>query len=765
MSAPRQLDAMDSAQKRALLKEVSRKRREERAQIPREHWDFAAFPEILATEAQYANLADLGVRDPTFPLHEAPSGTTTVVDGVELLNFVHYNYLGLARSDSVNDAAKAAIDRWGTTTGGSRLAAGEVAVHRELEAELAEFLGLEAALVFLGGHAANESTLGHILRRRDLLLHDALAHNSILQGGRLAGATLQSFPHLDYDAVDKILQDSRHKFDRVMLAVEGSYSAEGTVPDLNRFIALREKHRCLLFVDEAHSIGVLGRTGRGISEHCGVDPRSCDIVMGTLSKALGSAGGFIAGPRRLVTYLRRTAPGFVYSVGAPPPVAAAALASLRTLRAEPQRVARLRDRLRYFLATARRLGLDTGTDCVGPMVPIYVGTGELCLALSDALRRRSVIACPMLPPVVAPGTARLRFCVCADHTEAQIEAALDAVARELSLLRGAGSERPERFAPREASSPAGRVSPLRPQTDEEWRHRTVLVTGGTGGIGRSVALLFARAGANVIVIGRNPEGAARTERELRAAGATSAAALLGDLSSQDDVRRLAAALVARDTNIDVLINNAGGLFLRRSYSVDGIEMTWALNHLGPFLLTRLLIGNIGTGGRGWIVNVTSDAHANGTIAWRDPSSLVGVAAYSQSKLANVLFTRALHERLRGSGITSNAVQPGRTASGFGHNNGWIWKALRPLVHRGAESPDTAARRVARLVTDPRLAEVSGCYFDRDHLTQPSPGALDEAAAERLWTLSEGMTSAPAWPKDDGNLLTTQRRQTCRTDPR
>jgi 8-amino-7-oxononanoate synthase len=435
MTSELDLDSLNPEEKRALLKKLAQRKREERENIAPERYDLDAFPEILQVERQYEELDALGISDPTFLLHEAPSSTTTTVDGHEVINFIHYNYLGLARTEEVNRAAKDAIDRYGTTTGGSRLAAGEMQVHRELEAEIADFLGTEDAVVFLGGHAANESTIGHLLNPSDLLLHDELAHNSILQGGMLSGAELRSFPHLDAEAASEFLADNRHRFHRVMVAIEGSYSAEGTVPDLRPFVQLRDRHKVLLFVDEAHSFGVLGTHGRGLTEHCDVAPGDVDIIMGTLSKALGAAGGYIAGSRRLVDYLRRTAPGFVYSVGIAPPIAAAALAALRKLRAEPERIERLNARARHFLEVADELDLDTGPHCRGPMVPIYVESGEVCLAMADRLRRSTAIACPMVPPVVAPGTARLRFCVCADHTEEQIERTLQAVATQLSKLR------------------------------------------------------------------------------------------------------------------------------------------------------------------------------------------------------------------------------------------------------------------------------------------------------------------------------------------
>jgi 8-amino-7-oxononanoate synthase len=426
-----ELSRLSPAQKRALLVEAARTKR---APIPAAHHRFAQFPEVLDLRARIAALDAWGVANPTFLVHEAPCGATTRIDGRELLNFYHYNYLGLARDPEVGTAAKAAIDRYGTSTGGSRLAAGELALHRELEAELAAFLGVEDAVVFLGGHAANESTIGHLLGPGDLILHDELAHNSILQGALLSGAEIQSFAHLDAADADRILHQRRRRARRVLVAIEGCYSAEGDTPDLDAFVALAERHQVNLFVDEAHSLGVLGASGRGICEHAGVDPRRVDICMGTLSKALGSAGGYIAGSAALIEYLRYTAPGFVYSVGMAPACAAAALAALRKLRAEPERVARLHANADLFRREALAHGLDIGPRPLAAVIPVYVRSARRCLRLIERLRERGVGAGPMVPPAVSEDSSRVRFFMSSIFTDAQIREAVAIVAEELDRL-------------------------------------------------------------------------------------------------------------------------------------------------------------------------------------------------------------------------------------------------------------------------------------------------------------------------------------------
>jgi NAD(P)-dependent dehydrogenase (short-subunit alcohol dehydrogenase family) len=270
-----------------------------------------------------------------------------------------------------------------------------------------------------------------------------------------------------------------------------------------------------------------------------------------------------------------------------------------------------------------------------------------------------------------------------------------------------------------------------------------VVTGGTSGVGRAVAIELAKKGYSVVILGRDSIKARETAVELRNAGAPRADFLTGDLSSLQDVRRLADELRVRFSPIAALVNNAGALFLRRQLSRDGFEMTWALNHLAYFLLTTLLLDVIVRTSTARIVNVASEAHAKGRIDFDDPCRVTGPAAYSQSKLANVMFTRSLSGRLQGTNVTANAIHPGRVASRFGANNGWVWRVARPFVHRNAITPEDSAPAVTRLLLDPSLAKVSGRYFDRSEETEPAPQAFDDGLCEQLWVLSERMTSEPA----------------------
>ena len=307
-------------------------------------------------------------------------------------------------------------------------------MHRELERAISSFVGTPDAIVYVGGHSTNETTIGHLFGPGDLVLHDALAHNSIIQGCILSGARRRPFPHNDWQALDHLLTELRGEYRRVLVAIEGVYSMDGDYPDLPRFIEVKQRHKAFLMVDEAHSAGVMGPHGRGIGEHFDVDAADVDIWMGTLSKSFGSCGGYIAGSKPLIEYLKYTSPGFVYSVGISPPNAAAALASLRLVEEEPERVARLTENSRLFLNLAREQGLNTGMSRDSAVVPVILGNSLHSLQLSQALFARGINVQPILYPAVEESAARLRFFITALHTDQQIRDTVAAVAEELGKI-------------------------------------------------------------------------------------------------------------------------------------------------------------------------------------------------------------------------------------------------------------------------------------------------------------------------------------------
>ncbi len=403
-------------------------------EIPADAWKIEAFPEVRALEQNFAMVRDAGLENPYFSVHEGLTSDRTTIGGRELISWASYNYLGMSGDPAVTAAAKAAIDRFGTSVSASRLVSGEKTIHGELEQAIADLVGTEDAVTFVGGHATNETVIGHVVGPGDLVLHDAFAHNSLLQGAILSGARRRPFPHNDFKAAEAILAQVRGQYRRVLVVIEGIYSMDGDFSDLPQFIGLAKRHKALLMVDEAHSIGVMGRTGRGIGEHFGTLPADVDLWMGTLSKAFGSCGGYIAGSATLVRWLKYTVPGFVYSIGLPPAAAGAALGAIELLCREPERVTKLRENARLFLQLANDAGLDTGSSGGSGIVPVILGNSINALRLSRAMFARGINVQPILYPAVEEKAARLRFFITSSHTSDQIRRTITAMQEELAKI-------------------------------------------------------------------------------------------------------------------------------------------------------------------------------------------------------------------------------------------------------------------------------------------------------------------------------------------
>jgi len=401
--------------------------------IPEKFYHFDKHPGYQQLLIVKEGAAKLGIPNPYFRAHEYASGREASIDGKKYLNFASYNYLGLSGNKDVNHAAKQAIDQYGTSVSASRVASGERLIHRQLEQALADAYEVEDCVVFVSGHATNVTTIGYLFGKNDLIIHDALIHNSALQGAQLSGATRISFPHNDLEALTRILEKERNHFEQVLIIVEGIYSMDGDYPDLPALVALKKKYKTYLMVDEAHSFGVMGKTGLGIREHFNVAGTDVDIWMGTLSKALASSGGYITGNSALVEHLKFAAPGFLYSVGLAPPVAAAALQSLRCMLAEPDRVERLQQRGKQFLEQLRALGVDVGNSTGFAIVPAITGSSIKAGRLADALFQRGINVQPILYPAVEEKAARLRFFISSEHTEEDINFAVKILAEEIGV--------------------------------------------------------------------------------------------------------------------------------------------------------------------------------------------------------------------------------------------------------------------------------------------------------------------------------------------
>lgn len=408
--------------------------------------DVSRWSEYLELRARIAALADAGIANPFFREHDGIGGREAIIGGRRVVNFASYNYLGLSGDPVVTRAAQEALARWGSSVSASRITSGERPVHRELEHAIAEFIGADDAIVYIGGHPANVSTITRLVDRDDVVLCDARLHNSGMLGAEYSGARRLVFPHNDWAALDGMLRRVRRQHRRALVLIEGVYSADGDVPDLARFVEVKDRHHAMLMVDEAHSIGVLGATGRGVAEHAGIDPHRIDVLMGTLSKSFASCGGYIAGSRPLVEYLKYTSPGFVFSVGITPADAAAALAALRMLIAEPERVTRLHDRASRFRALCSARGIATGAASVTPVVPVILGSSARVARVSELLLEAGVDAQPMLAPSVTEGQARLRFFIASTHTDADLEYAAGALARAIEMA-GSGATAPASTCP------------------------------------------------------------------------------------------------------------------------------------------------------------------------------------------------------------------------------------------------------------------------------------------------------------------------------
>ena len=384
---------------------------------------------------RFAEAARHGVTVPFFQPRDGISRSTIRWHGSELINYSGYNYLGLSGHPSVSAAAKAAIDKYGTSASASRIVSGQIELHGELEKRLAAFLGTEDALVFISGYLTNVTVISHLLARPDAVIHDSGAHNSIMTGARLSGARTMTFTNGEWDELDSLMAKNRADFRRGLLVSEGIYSMDGMKLDLPRAVQSKKRHDLLLMVDEAHSFGIVGRTGRGICEAFDMPSSSIDVHMGTLSKTLASSGGYIAGDRGLIEYMRYLCPGFIFSVGLAPADTAAALAALDVLEKEPDRPKRLRESARYFRQLAREWGLDVGGSEESPVISLIVGDDIAATYLSQQLLLQGIHVQPIVRPAVSASTARLRFFITLDHTEEQFRATIPTLARELEQLR------------------------------------------------------------------------------------------------------------------------------------------------------------------------------------------------------------------------------------------------------------------------------------------------------------------------------------------
>lgn len=434
---PEEKSSLSTEEKRKVLTQLLQQKilNDREVVISPEHFNIEMFPEYINLQERLKMFSQYGQENPYFAVHDGINSSTTVINGRELINYSSYNYLGMSGDSFVSKAAQKAIDCYGTSVSASRIISGEISLHQELEKELSGLIGVEDCILYVGGYATNLATIGHLFGEGDLILHDSLIHDSAYQGCLLSGATRIAFPHNSWTALNKILQTKRGDYKRVLIVIEGAYSMDGDIPDLPNFIQLKNQYKTFLMVDEAHSIGVLGKHGGGIGELFDIDRSEIDLWMGTLSKSFASCGGYIAGSKAMIEYLKYTSPGFVYSVGMSPANTGAALAAIRLLKSEPQRVQVLHERARLFLKLARNYSLNTGMSDGTAVVPIIIGNSIDCVQVSQKLLQRGINVLPMVYPATPENSARLRFFISYTHTEEQIYLTVKAVAEELSKLQ------------------------------------------------------------------------------------------------------------------------------------------------------------------------------------------------------------------------------------------------------------------------------------------------------------------------------------------
>ncbi|MEZ4358937.1 MAG: aminotransferase class I/II-fold pyridoxal phosphate-dependent enzyme [Kofleriaceae bacterium] len=412
------------------------------SEVPAEHYRFRELAAYKALDARHRLLEQSRIPSPFYTCHEGVVGATTRIDGRELVNFATNNYLALSSHPDALAATHAALDRYGTSVSASRIVSGERPLHRELEAELARFLGTQDALALVSGNLTNTTLLGHLLGPRDLIVYDELSHDSVLQGIALSRADAAPFSHNDWRHAQRILAKQRCDYEKVLLFTEGTFSMDGDSPDLPKFVAAAREHRAWLMVDEALSLGTLGATGRGITEHWGVDPAEIDILMGVLSKSLASCGGYLAGDRDLIRYLRFTLPGHVYTTGMTGANAAAALAALQILQREPERVTTVRARAREFLELAQAAGLNTGRSQGTCVVPIIIDDPLTCFRVYVGLREDRINVQPIVYPAVPKDASRLRFFFSCEHTSDQLRYTVERIVHHLRRPQVVGKAAP-----------------------------------------------------------------------------------------------------------------------------------------------------------------------------------------------------------------------------------------------------------------------------------------------------------------------------------
>ncbi len=357
---------------------------------------------------------------------ESAQGPEVRINGRNVLLFSSNNYLGLANHPEVIRTSVEATQKYGVSSGASRLISGNMTLHEELEQRIAQFKGTEAAIVFSSGYMTNLGVIPALVGAKDLIVADKLNHASLIDGCRLSGATFRVYPHKNLKRLKELLE-KRNQYKRALIVTDSVFSMDGDIAPIPELLKLAEKYDAWLMMDEAHATGILGKTGRGSLEHFNLRPSEHLIQMGTFSKALGSFGGFIAGSKVLIEYLKNTARTFFYSTSLPPGVLAASIKAIEIVDKEPERLKNLWGNVAHFKNGMKKVGARRAVplpDSETPIIPILTGENERTLKLAEKLFEEGIFVPAVRPPTVAKGKCRLRFTVMATHTEEQIERCL-----------------------------------------------------------------------------------------------------------------------------------------------------------------------------------------------------------------------------------------------------------------------------------------------------------------------------------------------------
>ena len=380
--------------------------------------------QVMNERVEMARQADLYYYNQ--PITELLGGSRVLVNGREMGMYASYSYLGLIGHHRINAAAKEAIDRYGTGTHGVRSLAGTLTLHQKLEETIAAFKKTESAITYSSGYSTNLTVVSTLLGRGDYVISDKLNHASIVDGCLMSGAKFMRFKHNDMQSLEQRLRQIRAGATKLVIA-DAVFSMDGDIIDFPKMVELCRMYNAWLMIDEAHSLGVLGETGTGVEEHFGMEG-TIDIKMGTLSKTIPSVGGYIAGNKDLIEYLRHASRAYIFSAALPPAQAAAANEAFRVILDEPWRVRKLRQNTEQFISGLQELGFDT-LKTETAIVPVLCGSDELAFAMTRAVQHEDVFVLPVISPAVPPGLARLRATVTAAHEFDEISHAMEVISR------------------------------------------------------------------------------------------------------------------------------------------------------------------------------------------------------------------------------------------------------------------------------------------------------------------------------------------------